>query len=150
MEIRPESQGRHPVTLSQSSLKEMDEAAARIREKLASKKPAEKEEEGGVPSEPRVGIVLPEGASEVEQTKGRIKFTVENGKAKAVVQGLQKQFREAGWKEAAAALNAMAGMLSLSKEDQRLSVHFNDTGFTPAVVEVSVIGAELEPTNAEK
>ncbi|MCE9519123.1 MAG: hypothetical protein K8R87_06185 [Verrucomicrobia bacterium] len=127
-----------------TTVTEMDAAGARIKAKLAADKQAEMAKEASKPAKPKVSITVPDGASGVERTPNSIKFTVANGKAKIVVEGWQKQFRDAGWKEDAASLNAMAGMLSLSKDDQRLSVHFTDTGFTPAEVEVSVIGAALE------
>ncbi len=44
----------------------------------------------------------------------------------------------------------MAGMLSPSKDEQRISINFTDSGFTPAEVEVSVIGAGLEASSANK
>ena len=48
---------------------------------------------------PKVAVTLPADAKDVKQTKDPIKFTVGKGKAKAAVESLRAQFREAGWKE---------------------------------------------------
>jgi hypothetical protein len=93
---------------------------------------------------PKVAITLPAGAKGVEQSKDEIKFTIENGKARAAAQGLQKQFRDAGWKEDVASLDSMAGALSFSKDKQSLTINYTDTGVMPAEVSVSVMDAELE------
>ena len=53
----------------------------------------------------------------MKQTKDQIKFTVGKGKAKAAVESLRKQFRDAGWKENVASIERMAGTLSFSKGD---------------------------------
>ena len=43
---------------------------------------------------------------DVKQTKDAIKFTVGKGKAKAAVESLREQFRDAGWKEDVASMAA--------------------------------------------
>src|ERR1017187_2553889 len=93
---------------------------------------------------PKLAVTLPADAKGVEQAKDEIKFTVGNGKAKAVVETLRGQFREAGWKEDLATLNAMAGALSFSKEKQSLTISYTDTGMMPAEISLSAMGAELE------
>ena len=47
----------------------------------------------------KVAVTLPADATDVKQTKDQIKFTVGKGKAKAAVESLRTQFRDAGWKE---------------------------------------------------
>jgi len=93
---------------------------------------------------PKVDVSLPADAKGVEQTKDEIKFTVGNGKAKAAVEVLRKQFLESGWKEDMASLDPMAGALSFSKEKQSLTINYTDTGVMPSEISVSVMGAELE------
>ena len=68
----------------------------------------------------------------------------------AVVEAWLKHLRAAGWKEDAAPLTVMAGMLSLFRVDQHLSVNFNASGFTLAEVEVSSNGVGLEQISAKK
>jgi uncharacterized protein YllA (UPF0747 family) len=80
----------------------------------------------------------------VKETKDEIKFTVANGKAKGAVESLRSQFREAGWTEKVASLEAMAGTLLLSKDDQSVTITYTDTGFMLSEVSISAMRAELE------
>jgi hypothetical protein len=94
---------------------------------------------------PKVAVTLPADAKDVQQSKDEIKFTMGKGKAKAAVESLRKQFRDAGWKEDVASLDAMAGALSFSKEGgQSVTINYTDTGFMPSEVNVSVMRGELE------
>ena len=94
---------------------------------------------------PKIAVTLPADAKDVKQTKDEIKFAVGNGKAKAAVESFRKQFRDAGWKEDVASLEAMAGTLLLSKgEGQSVTITYSDTGFMPSEVSVSAMRAELE------
>jgi hypothetical protein len=93
---------------------------------------------------PKVTVTLPAEAREVEASKDEIKFTVANGKAKAVAETLRKQFQDAGWKEDLATLDPMLGALSFSKESQELTIHYTDTGVMPAEINISATRAELE------
>jgi len=61
-----------------------------------------------------------------------------------VVEAWRKQFRDAGWKEDAASVEALAGAVSLSKGSQSLSINYTDIGVMPAEVSISAIGVELE------
>src|SRR4029077_12314862 len=75
------------------------EEAPRLRaaaEAKAAKEAAELAERNKVP---KVAVTLPADAKDVKQTKDEIKFTVGKGKAKAAVEALRRQFRDAGWKE---------------------------------------------------
>jgi uncharacterized glyoxalase superfamily protein PhnB len=93
----------------------------------------------------KVAVTLPADAKDVKETKDEIKFTVGKGKAKAVVESLRKQFRDAGWKEDVAAIEKMAGTLSFSKEGgQSVTITYSDTGFMPTEVSVSAFRGELE------
>src|SRR6266496_3154613 len=71
-------------------------AAAEAEAAKEAKQAAELAERNKVP---KVAVTLSTDAKVVKQTKDSIKFTVGKGKAKAAVESLRAQFREAGWKE---------------------------------------------------
>ena len=81
---------------------------------------------------------------DVKQSKDEIKFTVGKGKARAAVESLRTQFRDAGWEEKVASLERMTGTLLLSKEDQSVTITYSDTGFMPSEISLSAMRAELE------
>src|SRR5262249_24525205 len=83
-------------------------AAAEAKAAQGAREAAELAERSKVP---KVAVTLPTDAKDVKQTKDEIKFTVGKGKAKAVVETLRTQFRDAGWKEDVASLERMAGTL---------------------------------------
>ena len=56
---------------------------------------------------------------DVKQTKDSIKFTVGKGKAKAAVESLRAQFRDAGWKEDVASTEQHGRHTLFSKEGGR-------------------------------
>ena len=87
-------------------------AAAEAKAAKEAKEAAELAEKNKVP---KVAVTLPADAKDVKQTNDSIKFTVGKGKAKAAVESLRKQFRDAGWKEDVASLERMAGTLSILK-----------------------------------
>ena len=90
-------------------------------------------------------VTLPADAKVVKQTKDEIKFTVGKGKAKAAVESLRTQFREAGWKEDVASVTGMSGVVSVSKEGgPSATITYTDTGFLPTELSVSAMRAELE------
>jgi hypothetical protein len=94
---------------------------------------------------PKVAVTLPAGAKDVKQTNDSIKFTLGKGKAKAAIESLRAQFRDAGWKEDHATMEKMAGTLLFSKEGGgSVNVTYSDTGFMPTEVSVSAFRAELE------
>jgi hypothetical protein len=150
------SDGKLPVSLLFQSAAEIAELDRKIKEEAPARKAAfeakkaeEAAQEVAQVAEankplPKLAVTLPADAKGVEQAKDEIKFTVGNGKAKAVVETLRGQFREAGWKEDLATLNAMAGALSFSKEKQSLTISYTDTGVMPAEISLSAMGAELE------
>src|SRR6266513_3598793 len=117
-------------------------AAAEAKAAQEAKEAAELAERNKVP---KVAVTVPADAKDVKQTKDAIKFTVGKGKAKAAVESLRKQFRDAGWKEDVASLERMAGTILLSKEDgQRVNITYSDTGFMPSEVSVSAMRVEFE------
>ncbi len=94
---------------------------------------------------PKVTVTLPADAKDVKQTKDEIKFSVGKGKAKAAVESLRTQFRDAGWKEDVASITGMAGAVSFSKEGgQSVTINYTDTGFLPTEVSISAMRVELE------
>ena len=94
---------------------------------------------------PKVAVTLPPDAKDLKQTNDSIKLAVGKGKAKAAVESLRKQFRDADWKEKVASLERMSGTLLFSKEDgQSVNITYSDTGFMPTEISVSAFRAELE------
>jgi hypothetical protein len=117
-------------------------AAAEAKAAKEAKEAAELAEKNKVP---KVAVTLPADAKDVKQTNDSIKFTVGKGKAKAAVESLRTQFRDAGWKEDVASLERMAGTLLFSKGDgQSVNITYSDTGFMPSEVSLSAMRAELE------
>jgi hypothetical protein len=125
--------------------RKIKEAAPKLRaaaEAKAAKEAAELAERNKVP---KVAVTLPADAKVVKQTKDEIKFTVGKGKAKAAVESLRTQFREAGWKEDVASVTGMSGVVSVSKEGgPSATITYTDTGFLPTELSVSAMRAELE------
>jgi hypothetical protein len=94
---------------------------------------------------PKVPVTLPADAKVVKQTTDSIKFTVGKGKAKAAVESLRKQFRDAGWKEDVASVTGMSGVVHVSKEGgPSVTITYTDTGFMPTELSVSAFRVELE------
>jgi hypothetical protein len=144
--------GKIPVSLQFQSAAEIAELDRRIKEEAPARRVAAeterakeqaRETEASKPL-PKVAVTLPAEAKGVEATKDEIKFTVANGKAKAMAEAFRKQFLEAGWKEDLATLDAMAGALSFTKDNQHLTISYTDTGVMPAEISLSTMGAELE------
>ena len=126
----------------------MKELAPKLRA-LAEEKEAKEAKEAAKLAEknkvPKVAITLPADAKEVKQTNDSIKFTLGKGKAKAAIESLRGQFRDAGWKEEHVSTEKMAGTLLFSKEGGgNVNVTYSDTGFMPTEVSVSAFRAELE------
>jgi hypothetical protein len=129
--------GKLPVSVRFQSAGEIAELDRRIKEEApklraaaeakAAKEAAELAERNKVP---KVAVTLPADAKDVKQTKDEIKFTVGKGKAKAAVESLRTQFREAGWKEDVASVTGMSGAVSVSKDGgQSVTITYTDTGF---------------------
>jgi len=117
-------------------------AAAEAKAAKEAKEAAELAERNKVP---KVAVTLPADAKVTKQTKDEIKFTVGKGKAKAAVESLRTQFREAGWKEDVASVTGMSGVVSVSKEGgPSATIIYTDTGFLPTELSVSAMRAELE------
>jgi hypothetical protein len=134
---------------SASELAELDrrikEAAPRLRAAAEAKEAKEAADLAEKNKVPKVAVTLPADAKDVKQTNDSIKFVVGKGKAKAAVEALRKQFRDAGWKEDVASLERMAGTVLLSKENgQSVNITYSDTGFMPSEVSVSAMRVEFE------
>ena len=128
--------------------RKMKEMAPRLRAEAEAKAAKETKEAAELAEKnkpPKVAVTLPAGAKDVKQTNDSIKFTLGKGKAKAAVESLRAQFRDAGWKEDHATMEKMAGTLLFSKEGGgSINVTYSDTGFMPTEVSVSAFRAELE------
>jgi len=128
--------------------RKMKEMAPRLiaeAEAKAAKEAKEAAELAEKNKPPKVAVTLPAGAKDVKQTNDSIKFTLGKGKAKAAIESLRAQFRDAGWKEDHATMEKMAGTLLFSKEGGgSINVTYSDTGFMPTEVSVSAFRAELE------
>jgi hypothetical protein len=126
----------------------MKELAPKLRAEAEAKAAKEAKEAAELAEKnkpPKVAISLPADARDVKQTNDSIKFTLGKGKAKAAIESLRAQFRDAGWKEDHASMEKMAGTLSFSKEGGgSVNVTYSDTGFLPTEVSVSAFRAELE------
>ena len=117
-------------------------AAAEAKAAKEAKEAAELAEKNKVP---KIAVALPPDAKDVQQSKDEIKFAVGKGKAKAAVESLRKQFRDAGWKEDVASLEKMAGTVLLSKDNgQSVNITYSDTGFMPSEISVSAMRVEFE------
>jgi len=128
--------------------RKIKELAPRLRAEAEAKAAKEAKEAAELAEKnklPKVTVSLPADAKDVKQNNDSIKFTLGKGKAKAAVESFRKQFRDAGWKEDVAAMEKMAGTLSLSKEGgQSVTITYSDTGFMPTEVSVSTFRGELE------
>jgi hypothetical protein len=152
LSMPPASDGKMRVSLQHQSAAEIAELDRQIKAMAPALKKEAQAREAREAAEfaeahkpfPKVAVTLPGGVTDLEQTKDEIKFKVGNGKAKAVAEAWRKQFRESGWKENAAVVEAMAGSIALSKEKQSLTISYTDTGMMPAEIHLSAMGAELE------
>ena len=150
-----ERNGKTPVSLQYQSAAEIAELDRQIKARAPELKAELQRREAKAAAEfaeahkplPKISIPLPGDAKAVEQSASEIKFTVGKGKARAIVEAWRKEFRADGWKEDVATLEGMAGAVSLSKEKQNLTIHYIDTGFLPAEINLSVMGAELESSH---
>ena len=128
--------------------RKMKEMAPKLRAEAEAKAAKEAKEAAELAEKnkpPKVAVTLPAGAKDVKQTNDSIKFTLGKGKAKAAIESLRGQFRDAGWKEEHASMAAMAGTLSFSKEGGgSVTVTYSDTGFMPTEISLSAFRAELE------
>ena len=156
LSFAPAAKGKTVVALQHQSAAEIAELDRQIKAKLPELRAEAQRRDAKEAAEfaeahkplPKIAITLPSDARALEQTASEIKFSVANGKARAVAEGWRKEFHDQGWKEDMATLDGMAGAMSLSKEKQSLTIHYTDTGFTPAEVNISAMGAELEtPSN---
>lgn len=93
---------------------------------------------------PKISIAVPADATDVEQTKSRIEFKVKVGKSRGVVDDWRKKFKDAGWKEENATVEAMFGNVTLTKDGMSFSITWVETGILPDEITVSASRADLE------
>jgi hypothetical protein len=136
-------------TLEHLSAAESDELDRRADAEIARRKEAERAMARKAKVKPTVTIALPVDARDVKAKNGNLEFTVPAGRAKPVVEDLRNSLRQSGWKEEVAALEQVAGALSVSKEGNgSLTVNYTDTGIEPAEISITAIGVSAEPANA--
>jgi hypothetical protein len=131
-------EGKTRALLKHMSAAEVEDEDRRAKELIAERNKAKSAPVG------KVQVSLPAIATEIKREKTEVEFKLPNGKVKAVVDAWRKQFTKEGWKEKVAALDPMAGSLSLDKGDYSLTIIYVDTGFLPAEVTVSLFGGELD------
>jgi hypothetical protein len=129
--------GKLRVTLKHFTAVELAEL-----DRLAKAEEARRKQ--SAPPRPTVDVALPAEAKEIEQTRNRIEFKLDAGKAKAAVESLRTKLREAGWKEQRVSLQPMAGTLSFTKGPGNLTIIYVDTGLMLAEVTISAIGVTFE------
>jgi hypothetical protein len=129
-------------TLRHQSASEVAQQERRAREALVRKQAAAQPNPA---AKPTVTLRLPAEARNVKAAEDDIEFTLATGKAKAAVETLCAQLREAGWKEDAASLQGIAGAVSLSKKGTGiLTIIYTDTGLMPAEIHITAFGAVIE------
>lgn len=136
-------EGKLRVTLRQQTaaqVAELDRAikAEMDRKKAESSKPALK-----------ISLPLPAEIRGMKAAKNRIEFQVASGRARTVVEELQRKLLSDGWKAGDKMMEAMFGTLSLTKGDQQLQFVYVDPGLIPGEVTITASGVELE-TAAKK
>ena len=152
LNINKEREGKRGVALDFTTITEIDAAGKRIKEKIArDKEKLKADEEKAKADRPKVTVELPDDATAVDLNKGSIKFTIGNGKAKSWAESWKKTLLADGWKQEAASLEGMAGMISITKGSQHLNLNYTDTGLLPAEVNITAIGVDLErPASGKK
>ena len=150
-----ERNGKISVSLQHQSAAEIAELDRQIKAKVPELKAELQRREAKAAAEfaeahkplPKISVALPGDAKDVEQSASEMRFSVGKGRAQATVEAWRKRFRDDGWKEDMATLEGMAGAVSFSKEKQSIRIHYTDTGFLPAEIHLSVMGAELKSSN---
>lgn len=108
---------------------------AKLREKIAKEAAAPK---------PKVKISLPAGTISKALIQQTLKLNLPAGKAKPAIESLCKELVASGWKETNKSLDAVAGTVNLSREDQTINMVYMDPGFMPAEVTITPQGFEIE------
>jgi hypothetical protein len=135
-------------SLKHQSAAEVEELERRA--KLAIEERKKKEEELRNRPKPKAALSLPAGAQDVQADKSEIEFKLPTGKAKPALDAISKQLASAGFKAEERVGNDMAGQLSFTKGEQRITVQYIDPGFIPAEITISASGVELERGTTEK
>ena len=133
--------GKTRVLLMHRSAAEVAELDRLAREAMAKRKAARPTR---TQRPEKLVVTIPAGAQKVEASKDQITFTVALGQAKRVVENLVNTLKQQGWKAQVGVLEEMAGVSSLSRGDQRLTIAYHDTGVLPADVTIDAKGIELE------
>jgi hypothetical protein len=141
-----EFEGKLRVEVKHQSAEEVAELDAQVKAALAAK---ENEKNKPKPKPDKLAIALPADARDIETNATEIKFTLATGKAKPFAESLRKKLKSAGWKETTATLDAMAGLVILTKGTQEVEIVYVDSGVLPSEVTLSSDGVELEQAKAK-
>lgn len=114
----------------------------RAREAVARR---ERAKPPGAKDRPTVALRFPAQAANITIDNGDATFALPAGKARAAVEALRTQLREAGWKEDAADLDDIAGTVSLSRPDGGgITIVYTDVGVLPAEINITGLGVVIE------
>jgi hypothetical protein len=116
--------------------------------KLAAEERRKNEEAERNKPRPKIALVLPAAAQDVQVTPRQIEFQLPSGSAKAALDDLKRQLTALQWQAAAPIGEAAAGQLSLKSGEQGVSILYVDPGLIPATITISGSGVELERKQA--
>jgi len=92
----------------------------------------------------RVAIRVPDGADGDADGGASVRWTVPKGTAVRHAKAIRQALQDDGWKETSAALDPLAGMVVLDKDDASITIDYTDTGFLPAELSVRASRCELD------
>jgi hypothetical protein len=135
-----EVDGRSRVVVRHQSAAEVKAEGERFRaaQALAMK------EKASAPRLRRVAILVPNGAQGDADGGGSVRWTVPQGSAVTHAKAIRQALQDDGWKETSGALEPLAGMVVLDKDDASITIDYTDTGFLPAELNVRASRCELE------
>jgi len=89
-------------------------------------------------------VVVPTDAKEVKVKRDSIEFQLAAGQARKIVEGWQRQYTKAGWKEQTSVLQDLAGTVVLTLGSNTLTIVYTDVGFMPAELSIDATGIKLQ------
>jgi hypothetical protein len=113
-------------------------------ERFQAAKAKAMKDKGAPKSVPRVRIATPKGAEGDAKPGASVEWTVPKGSALKAAKAIRTALEADGWKESSGALDPLAGLLLLEKNDASITIDYTDTGFLPAEFTIRASGCELE------
>jgi hypothetical protein len=89
-------------------------------------------------------VDIPADAKDVEIERDSIEFQLAAGRARKIVEGWQREYVEAGWKEQTSVLQNVAGTILLTNGSKTVTIVYTDVGFMPAEVTIDATGIRLQ------